>query len=145
MTDWYTRFLDMASTVDTWSKDPSSKVGCVLVQDRRIIATGFNGFPPGIKDDERLHDRETKYKLICHAEEAAILNCARAGVPTLGATLFVNWQPCSGCARKIIGAGIQKVVIDSRYETPDRWAEDCELGMALFSEAGVTTLTHLTQ
>ena len=64
---------ELAGHIAGWSKDPSTKVGCVVVgQDREIRSTGFNGFPRGISDDlDRLTDREQKYPLICHAEENA--------------------------------------------------------------------------
>lgn len=101
MNKWDNRFLDMANLVSSWSKDPSTQVGCVLVHDKRVIATGMNGFSPGISDDDRLTRRADKYPLINHAEEACILNCARAGVSTMDATLYVNLHPCSGCARKM--------------------------------------------
>ena len=73
---WDERFLELASHISLWSKDPSTKVGCVVVgDDREIRSTGFNGFPRGIKDDEtRLSDRSQKYPLICHAEENAIMH-----------------------------------------------------------------------
>ena len=78
---WDRRFLDLASHICGWSKDPSTKVGCVVVgEDREIRSTGFNGFPRGIEDSmERLDDRELKYPLICHAEENAIMHAARFG------------------------------------------------------------------
>ena len=78
---WDRRFLELAEHISTWSKDPSTKVGCVVVgEDREIRSTGFNGFPRGIEDDaERLEDREQKYPLICHAEENAIMHAARTG------------------------------------------------------------------
>ena len=68
---WDLRFLELAHHISQWSKDPSTKVGCVVVgSDREIRSTGFNGFPRGIEDSiERLEDREEKYPLICHAEE----------------------------------------------------------------------------
>ena len=73
--NWDLRFIGLAQHISTWSKDPSTKVGCVVVgEDREIRSTGFNGFPRGINDDEeRLTDREKKYPLICHAEENAII------------------------------------------------------------------------
>ena len=79
---WDQRFLDLAAHIAGWSKDPSTKVGCVVVgEDREIRSTGFNGFPRGISDDnDRLTDREKKYPLICHAEENAIMHAARIGV-----------------------------------------------------------------
>ena len=68
---WDLRFIELAKHISGWSKDPSTKVGCVVVgEDREIRSTGFNGFPRGIDDNpERLANRETKYPLICHAEE----------------------------------------------------------------------------
>ena len=78
---WDGRFLSLATHISGWSKDPSTKVGCVVVgPDREIRSTGFNGFPQGIADtDERLSDRNLKYPLICHAEENAIMHAARDG------------------------------------------------------------------
>ena len=63
---WDMRFIELAKHISLWSKDPSTKVGCVVVgEDREIRSTGFNGFPRGIDDDEdRLMDREKKYPLI---------------------------------------------------------------------------------
>ena len=76
---WDKRFLDLAKHIATWSKDPSTQVGCVVVgPDREIRSTGFNGLPRGIEDtDERLNNREIKYPMICHAEENAIMHAAR--------------------------------------------------------------------
>ncbi|MEC8351943.1 MAG: CMP deaminase, partial [Candidatus Thermoplasmatota archaeon] len=72
---WDIRFLKLATHISEWSKDPSTKVGCVVVgPDREIRSTGFNGFPRGIQDsDDRLTNRDLKYPLICHAEENAIM------------------------------------------------------------------------
>ena len=83
---WDARFIDLAKHISQWSKDPSTKVGCVVIgEDREIRSTGFNGFPRGISDDmERLEDREQKYPLICHAEENAIMHAARIGVSLKG-------------------------------------------------------------
>ena len=66
---WDMRFLDMAKMVGSWSKDPSTQVGAAIVDnDRRVISVGYNGFPKGVADNERLEDREEKYKMIVHAE-----------------------------------------------------------------------------
>ena len=71
MNKWQRRFFDLARLVATWSKDPSSQVGAVIVDDKkRIVSVGFNGLPMGVEDtDERLNVRELKYELIVHAEE----------------------------------------------------------------------------
>ena len=94
---WDIRFIELARHISGWSKDPSTKVGCVVVgEDREIRSTGFNGFPRGIDDDpERLADREKKYPLICHAEENAIMHAARIGVSLKDSTAYVTWPPCS--------------------------------------------------
>ena len=112
---WDLRFLELAKHISDWSKDPSTKVGCIIVgEDREIRSTGFNGFPRGIEDtDERLNDREQKYPLICHAEENAIMHAARIGVSLKGCTAYVTWPPCNRCSRSLIQAGIKKIVIPS--------------------------------
>ena len=75
MNKWDYRFLKIAKEVGTWSKDPSTQVGAIAVNDKRIIATGYNGFPKGIKDtDELLSDRQAKLKLMVHAEMNMIYN-----------------------------------------------------------------------
>ena len=140
---WDGRFLSLATHISGWSKDPSTKVGCVVVgPDREIRSTGFNGFPRGIADtDERLSDRNLKYPLICHAEENAIMHAARIGLALKDCTAYVTWPPCTRCARSLIQAGISEVVIPSGLEIPVRWKEDFERSMALFRESGVVIRT----
>ena len=139
MTNWDQRFLDLAEHISNWSKDPSTKVGCVVVgNDREIRSTGFNGFPRGIKDTpERLQDREQKYPLICHAEENAIMHAARIGVSLKGCTAYVTWNPCSRCARSLIQAGIIEVVFSKDKEIPVRWVEEFDAATNMMKEAGV--------
>lgn len=136
---WDLRFIELARHISGWSKDPSTKVGCVVVgEDREIRSTGFNGFPRGIDDDaERLADREKKYPLICHAEENAIMHAARIGVSLKDSTAYVTWPPCSRCARSLIQAGIREVVYSSSEEIPERWLEDFEISTGMLAEANV--------
>ena len=136
---WDQRFIDLAFHLSGWSKDPSTKVGCVVVgEDREIRSTGFNGFPRGISDDnERLTDRAKKYPLICHAEENAIMHAARIGVSLKGNTAFVTWPPCSRCARSLIQAGIREVVYPTPESIPERWQEDFDTSNGMLLEAGV--------
>ena len=136
---WDMRFIELARHISGWSKDPSTKVGCVVVgEDREIRSTGFNGFPRGIDDDpERLADREKKYPLICHAEENAIMHAARIGVSLKDSTAYVTWPPCSRCARSLIQAGIREVVYSSSEEIPERWLEDFEISTGMLAEANV--------
>ena len=136
---WDHRFIELANHIAQWSKDPSTKVGCVIVgEDREIRSTGFNGFPRGIDDDEeRLNNRDLKYPLICHAEENAIMHAARIGVSLKGSTAYVTWPPCSRCARSLIQAGISEVIYYDNIEIPERWLNDFNTSTAMFEEAGV--------
>jgi dCMP deaminase len=138
MADWNQRFLYLAKHIAQWSKDPSTKVGCVVVgPDLEIRSTGFNGFPRGIKDDDRLLDRGSKYPIICHAEENAIMNAARIGVSLKGCMVFVTWPPCTRCARSLIQVGVARVLWPE-VEIPERWREDFETSLALLGEAGIS-------
>jgi dCMP deaminase len=136
---WDIRFIELAKHISLWSKDPSTKVGCVVVgEDREIRSTGFNGFPRGIDDDEdRLMDREKKYPLICHAEENAIMHAARIGVSLKNSTAYVTWPPCSRCARSLIQAGIKEVVYPNTGEIPERWKDDFNTSNEMMKEAGL--------
>ena len=106
---WHYRFLQLAETVATWSKDPSTKVGSVIVDNqRRVIGLGYNGFPRGVKDTpERYINRDTKLKLVCHAERNALDNSPGS---VEGSTLYATFFPCNECVKSIIQRGITKVV-----------------------------------
>lgn len=136
---WDRRFLELARLVSTWSKDPVTQVGCVLVQGRKVIATGYNGFPAGIEDlPERLDDRETKLRLVVHAEMNAIL---QAGKDAEGSTLYLWFPyggvPCGNCTKHIISAGIRHVVTQDLPPNP-RWAEEQGKAEEVLTEAGVS-------
>ena len=136
---WDQRFIGLAHHISGWSKDPSTKVGCIVVgEDREIRSTGFNGFPRGIADDsERLEDREQKYPLICHAEENAIMHAARIGLSLKGCTAYVTWPPCTRCARSLIQAGVVEVVYPTKIEVPERWQKDFDMSTSMMKEAGI--------
>ena len=136
---WDRRFLALSSHIAAWSKDPSTQVGCVVVGiDREIRSTGFNGLPRGIEDThERLHDRELKYPLICHAEENAIMHAARVGLSLRGCTAYVTWPPCTRCARSLVQAGVSEVVFPDKLEIPERWRADFEMSLDMLREAGL--------
>lgn len=136
MNKWDKRFFELAKLVSSWSKDPSSQVGAVVVDDkRRIVSVGFNGFPMGVEDSsERLNVREVKYELIVHAEANAILTAPRSVV---GCSIYVYpYLPCSRCAGAIIQSGIKRVVVENR-PIPDRWLENFNLAKTILGEAGV--------
>lgn len=133
---WSERFLALAQLVASWSKDPSTKVGAVVVDSQnRVVSVGFNGFPRRVADDERLLDRVQKYELIVHAEISAVLF---AGRPVEGCTIY-TWPlpPCSRCAAVLIQAGIRKVVSPP---APERWRESCAAGRRILVEAGIVVL-----
>lgn len=135
-TKWQSRFFDLAYLVASWSKDPSSQIGAVIVDaQNRVISTGFNGLPVGVKDtEERLGDRATKYKMILHAEENAIM-FAKQNLN--GCSIYVTkMPPCAHCAALIIQSGIKYVYVPET-EIPERWRESTELTRQMFKEAGV--------
>lgn len=139
MNKWDKRFLEVAQEVSSWSKDPSTKIGCIAVKDRRTIAQGFNGFPRGILDSrDRLQDRDLKYKYIVHAEMNCIYNAGYFGTELDGATMYIYGLPvCSECAKGIIQVGIKRVVWKAVKDVPVRWLESNMLTQELFAEAGV--------
>ena len=139
---WHARFLRLAKEVATWSKDPSTQVGCVLVRDRRVISTGYNGFPRGISDSfDRLMDREQKYEITVHAEVNAVTTAALHGVTTEGCAAYVTFSPCSRCASVLINAGIKEVYVTAGEIAPDRWLQNFILASRILAEAGVTCKT----
>lgn len=134
---WHKRFLEMAKLVSTWSKDPSTKVGAVIVdKNRRIISTGYNGFAVGVDDcEERLIDRTLKYPLTLHAEENA-MSFAKQNLE--GCKLYVcGLPPCAHCASLIIQSGIKEVYTYTMKEENERWKESFGLTKKIFEEAGV--------
>jgi dCMP deaminase len=134
---WDRRFLELAKLISTWSKDPSTKIGCVIVgPNREIRSTGYNGFARGVADNERLHNREEKYPLIVHAEENCVLNGALVGVSLKGCKSYAGWPPCPNCARMLIQVGISEVIFENR-EVPERWAPGFQLAQRMLTEAGV--------
>lgn len=136
--EWDRYFLTVAEAVSTASKDPSTKVGAVIVRpDRSMASFGYNGFPRGIADtDERLNNREVKYDLVVHGEINAILS---AREPLHGYTLY-TWPfiTCKRCSLHVIQAGIKRVVAPELPEhLKERWAASVRDAGQLYDEAGV--------
>jgi dCMP deaminase len=138
---WDRRFLEVAKLIASWSKDPSTKVGAVIVNNQNlIVGTGYNGFPRGVTDDGRLNDRPSKYALIVHAEANAIL---LAGKECRGARLYV-WPTffhppiCNECCKLAIQAGIAEI-IGYEKETGDkgRWKDAIAVSRQMCTEAGI--------
>ena len=125
----------------TWSKDPNTQVGAVVVGSKgQILSQGYNGFPRGINDsNKRLTDRDVKLSLIVHAEMNAIYNATYSGVSLDGSTIFIHGLPaCSECAKGIIQVGIKKVVVSKQcIEARPHWNDSWNKSKAMFAEAGI--------
>lgn len=135
---WDRRFVDLARYISTWSKDPSTQTGAVIVApDLRIVSTGYNGFAKGVKDrPEDYANRELKYLKIVHCERNALLF---AHEPLHGCCLYTfPFQSCSVCAAMVIQSGITRCVAPEIPEhLKERWEEDMKLSCQMFEEAGV--------
>lgn len=138
MEKWDRRFLELAAFIARWSKDPSTKVGGVVVSpDRSEVYHGYNGLPRRIHDyPDRYDDRNTKYNMIVHGEINAIL-CAHHRLD--GHTLYTYpFGPCSVCASIIVQAGITRVVAPVCIKEEGHWMhESLRLSGVTFLEAGI--------
>ena len=142
MDKWDSRFMEMAHVIAGWTScyQQERKVGAVIVKDKRVMTTGYNGAPSGVKTcverGECLRKKlgipsGTRHEMCyaVHAEQNAIIQAAKLGVSIDGATLYCTHQPCSVCAKMIINAGIRRVVYQEGY--PDSFSLD------IFEEAKV--------
>ena len=140
---WDHRFMEMAGLVSSWAScyQKDRKIGAVIVRDKRVMTTGYNGAPAGVKTcverGECLRKKlgipsGTRHEMCyaVHAEQNAIIQAAKLGIEISGATLYCTHQPCGQCAKILINAGIARVVYEQGY--PDPFA------LELFDEAGVT-------
>jgi dCMP deaminase len=140
MTDekWDGRFLELARLVSSWSKDPSTKAGAVIVRpDRSIASVGFNGFARSMSDADELYaDREKKYSRVIHCEVNALINAGRS---VEGCTLYTTpFMCCDRCVVQMIQAGIKRFVFpEATEETKTRWADAFELTLSYMKEARV--------
>src|ERR1700722_10419613 len=142
---WDLRFLKLAEEVASYSKEPSTKVGAVLVDQRHnVVATGYNGFPRGRKDTaERYNDREQKYPLVAHAEMNAIIN---AGHAARGCTIYVIPTlmlpgSCPECSKAIVQAGIKEIVNWHKDNLEGKWADMMKFSKVILEEGGVICRT----
>lgn len=140
--NWDQYYLQICQVVAARSKDPNTKIGCVIVGPaHEIRTTGYNSFPRGIRDDvpER-KERPTKYLWIEHAERNAICNAARCGTALEACTIYVEIMPCMDCGRAIVQAGIREVVVSaermSQYSS-DYYNQQFGMVEVLFAEAGI--------
>ena len=142
MDKWDKRFMEVAALIATWAScyQPERKIGAVIVKNKRILTTGYNGAPAGIRTcverGECMRKKQgiasgTRHELCyaIHAEQNAIIQAARYGINITGASIYVNTQPCIVCAKMLINAGIDEIVYQNPY--PD------ELAMSMLEEAGM--------
>ena len=135
----FEKFLPIAQAIAQLSKDPSTKIGCLALNDDGIVlAVGYNGFPRGVDDSHhRYEDRETKYKLISHGEQNLVAQAAYAGHSLKGSTVVLSGlYPCSNCAKSLVQAGVKRIITPPPGSNP-RWSDDSEWSKILFSEASV--------
>lgn len=142
-TKWDHRFMEMARLVASWAScyQAERKVGAVIVKDKRVMTTGYNGAPAGVKTcverGECLRKKlgipsGTRHEMCyaVHAEQNAIIQAAKLGISIDGATLYCTHQPCILCAKMIVNSGIGRVVYGEGY--PDAFS------LEIFKEASVT-------
>ena len=143
MDKWDKRFMQLTETVATWSScfQPNRQVGAIIVKEKHVMATGYNGAPAGVESCKekgeclrrKLNVPSGTQQEICfavHAEQNAIIQAAKYDISINGGTLYCTHQPCVICAKMIINAGIKRVVYKEGY--PD------EFSLKLFNEAGVS-------
>jgi dCMP deaminase len=134
---WHHYFMEIAEQVATRSKDPSTKVGCVIVSDDKVVvSTGYNGIPRGVEDHDYRMERPAKYLWTSHAEENAVAQAARVGARLAGGTVYTTNVPCSRCARMLIQAGI--TTIYAMNNGTKMVLEEFDVAQKMFTEAGVT-------
>ena len=143
---WNIRWMEMAKNFSEWSKDKSTKVGAVIVDDNnRIVSQGYNGFCEGVDDEiESRHERDgdRKYLWTEHAERNAIFTAARAGRSVNGCRIYATWFPCCDCARAIIQTGIKEVITYEPNLEHHKYGESFRTSLEMFNEVG-TIVTYL--
>ena len=135
MDKWDARFMEMAEMVGSWSScyRKGRNIGAVIVRDKHILTTGYNGAPAGLiscaEKGECMRDKlgipsGTRHELCyaIHAEQNALIQAAKLGVSVEGATLYCTHQPCTICTKLIINAGIARIVY--KYPYPDDFAQE---------------------
>jgi len=143
LTPWEQKFINLAKFKASWSKDPNTKIGAIIVHDesRQDVSSGYNGLARGVEEHHlERHSRESgeKYFWYAHAEANAVFNAARHGIRTLGATIYLSCgSPCCACSIAIIQAGIKKIICQASETGSEKWVEDCRRGRIMLREAGV--------
>lgn len=141
--DWDKYFFNIVNVIARKSKDPSSKVGSLIVKSNHILSSGFNGMPIGVEDlPDRYSNRELKYQLISHSESNACMVGARFGVNLCDSTIFTHSVPCVFCAKQLIQCGVKVVKTLSSCnkiwkEYQKNWNESVNNSIMILKESGV--------
>ncbi len=134
---WDEYFMAIARAVATRSTCSRRSVGALIVRDKRILATGYNGAPAGLRHCDHTGGadmRDGHCARSTHAEQNAIVQAARHGTPIGGSTVYCTSQPCLTCAKLLVNAGVRRVVFGGPY--PD------ELAVSILDEAQVELVQH---
>lgn len=137
---WDEMFMRAVYLVAAKSKDPRTKIGAVLVSERRIVATGYNGLPRKVDDKLERYERPEKYLWITHGEANCIHDCAYRGVSSRGTTLYTQGLPCADCAKTLIQGGIRDIIIHAQWPKmthSQQWIESTKRSRQMFQEAGI--------
>ena len=139
---WYNRFMDIAKQVATWSKDPSTKVGAIIVdENNKIISTGYNGALPQIDDEFALESKENKYLFTVHAEQNAIMCAVKSKLNLKNCRIYVTKSCCNECAKMIAHSGIISTIITPKNDDiafRERWnSEQADL---LFQHCNISQI-----
>jgi len=131
---WDEYFLKIADLVASRSTCPRLHVGAVLVKDRMIVSTGYNGSPRKTDQCDEVGCRivNSHCARVVHAEENAVLQAAYNGISTKGSTLYTKYFPCERCVKVLINAGVQRIVYQEIYKNLDQ-----PFARELLKQAGV--------
>ena len=145
--NWDQYFMSMVYLVAMKSKDPSTKVGAIIIgPDHEIRSTGFNGLPRNVNDAKpERYQKPIKYFWIEHSERNSVYNAARIGIDLNGCTMYTQGTPCVDCARAIIQSGIKKVVVDSVWDRGDNrpeWIESLANSKTMLTESGIEFIEY---
>lgn len=142
---WDEYFMEIAQLVKTRATCPRRSVGAVLVRDKRILATGYNGAPSGMAhcpEGGPEHDwptgcmRSGHCIRSLHAEQNALLQAAKIGVSCEDSWIYVTCQPCNACAKMLVNAGVQRVIYEGDY--PDEFSKE------IFRECGIEVYRYVS-
>tara|TARA_R100000734_G_C3235582_1_gene42019 strand:+ start:69 stop:518 length:450 start_codon:yes stop_codon:yes gene_type:complete len=139
-TSWKNRYINLAKEISTWSKDPSTKVGCIAVGEHgQVLSQGYNGFPRNFPDtNENYTDREKKYNYIIHAEMNCIYHATYNGISLQNSTFFIyGLHVCSECAKGLCQVGVKHVIAKDIGFNNQRWKSSCNLAAEIFFQQGV--------